>query len=323
LDLPVAPTIVLERPAPCSDAAKAEELLRKALAPSVAPRGAWKVTLRFERSGGELVAQGEIEDEAEAPVAHRALKESTQECSALARAVGVWASLVLDAEVDRAAHQTPPAPLPPPDPAIAMAPPDHDKPPPEAQLFLKHDDGERTIELGVTYFLMGGTGAGAVAGPSLFTVIESGHGWFLRPTLALGRSIQSLTPTNDVYATWGATRFDACGRIPGLYLERRGIQLDVCGGGELGFIHFDAPSSVPASAPGAPPPDRSGRTTPFFALGPSIGFRGELGSDLSAMVRGVAELNVVRESFADSSGSSVDPGLFIGRLEVGLSWQLR
>ena len=45
MDIPVAPTIVLERPAPCSDADKAEEWLRRVLAPSEAPEPAWTVTV--------------------------------------------------------------------------------------------------------------------------------------------------------------------------------------------------------------------------------------------------------------------------------------
>ncbi len=326
MDLPVPPAIVLERPAPCTDSGKAEELLGRALAPSNAPGPGWTVTVRFERDGRRLRADGEISDGAAAPVAHRELEESTSECSALARAMGVWASLVLDDEVERSKQLVPPAPpaAAPADTAPrgwpAPAPPE--KPYPEAALFLKHPEAERTIELGVSSFLMGGTGSGVVAGPSLFAVLESGHGWFLRPAIAVGRSIESLTPTSDVYATWGTTRFDACGRMPGFYLERRGMQFDVCGGGELGFLHFDSPS-IPPSTSGASPQPVSGRTIPVFAVGPSFGLRGELGSDLSALVRGVAEVNVIRESFSDGAGTNVDPSLFVGRVEVGMSWRLR
>lgn len=326
LDAAEAPQIVLEQPAPCSDGAKAEAMLRRALAPSVAPRVGWMVTVRMARSGGHLTAEGEITDEAEALVAHRAIKQDTHECAALARAVGVWASLVLDAEVERAAAAPPPpppAPAPVPGTETWPAPVVHEKHAPEAPLFLNHGlSTDRTVEIGVTSFLMGGTGSGMVAGPSLFSVLEAGRGWFLRPMLAVGRTIEELKPSSDVYATWGAARFDACGRIPGYYLERRGIQLDMCGGAELGFLLVDAPSSVPAAAQ-APPQNGTGRTVPLFAVGPSLGLRGELGGDLSAMVRGVAEVNVIRESFTDSTGTTVDPRLFVGRAEVGLSWRLR
>jgi hypothetical protein len=321
LDLAEAPQIVLEQPAPCPDSEKALELLRRALAPSVAPRKGWTLTARFSKNGGTLAVEGELTDDADAPVAHRVLAQQAHECSSLARAIGVWGSLVLDAEVERAAAARPPPTIPS---AAWPAPAQKEKPAPEQALFLAHAEGHRAIELGATMFMMGGTGSGAVAGPSLFSMFEIGHGWFLRPALVLGRTIQELTPSSDVYATFGATRLDACGRIPGLYLEKHGIQLDVCGGMELGFIHFDSPSTAPQQPPEQQRLDaESGRTLPFLAVGPSVALRGELGGDLSAMVRGVAELNLIRDSFFDSTGASVDPSVFVGRAELGLSWRLR
>jgi hypothetical protein len=125
----------------------------------------------------------------------------------------------------------------------------------------------------------------------------------------------------DVYATVGMTHFDACRRIPGNYLERRGIQLDLCGGSDLGFVSIDAPSlpeSTDKKAPGL-----TGRTLPLFALGPGISLRGELGSDLSAELRGYAGWNVVRQSFVDASGTEVEPSMFVARGELGLTWRLK
>jgi len=190
---------------------------------------------------------------------------------------------------------------------------------PDAELFLSHSEEQRTFEIGIATHLLAGTGVGAIAGASVFTVSEVGDGWFLRPSLAIGRTMTELVPSSDVYATLGAGRFDACKRLPGNYLERRGMQLDMCGGADLGFMHFDAPT--PAS--GATSPAGQGRTTPFFAIGPSLALRGELGSDLAVSVRGMAELNVIRESFVDGAGSNVDPSIVIGRAEVGVSWRLR
>jgi hypothetical protein len=164
---------------------------------------------------------------------------------------------------------------------------------------------------------MGGTGAGAVAGPAIFAVMETGRGWFLRPQIAIGRTLQELAASGDVYGTWGATHFDACKRMPGNYLEQRGIQLDLCGGSDLGFLKFDEKSDVPG-----PKPIASGRTLPFFAVGPSVGLRGELGSELSASIRGVVEVNLIRETFIDDP-FRVEPALFVGRTEVTLSWALR
>jgi hypothetical protein len=58
----------------------------------------------------------------------------------------------------------------------------------------------------------------------------------------------------------------------------------------------------------------------LFALGPSVDLRGELGSELSVLVRGVAEWNVLRSPAANAT---VNPALLIGRTEVGLTWRLR
>ena len=61
-------------------------------------------------------------------------------------------------------------------------------------------------------------------------------------------------------------------------------------------------------------------TLGLFAVGPSIDLRGELGNELSVLVRGVAELNILSNSAANGT---VSPALLIARTEVGLSWRLR
>jgi hypothetical protein len=179
------------------------------------------------------------------------------------------------------------------------APVINEKPPPEASTVLAHPEGQRTLELGVTSLLMGGLGTAMVTGPSAFAVVEVGSGWFLRPTVAYARTLDDAGAGGS--ASWGAARFDACARVPGLYHEHRGIQLDLCGGAEGGFLQG------------------SGWSLPFAAIGPSMGLRGELAGDLSAMVRGVAEVNLLRAATADG----VQEGIFSGRAEVGLSWRIR
>jgi hypothetical protein len=177
------------------------------------------------------------------------------------------------------------------------------------------------VESGASMFIMGGTGTGALAGPSLFAFLEVGHGVFLRPMLAVGRTIEALKPSTDVYGTLGIARFDACFRLPGLYLDRRGIQLDACGGTDIGFLHFDAMSANQYASQDA---TTDARTIPFFAIGPSLGLRGDLASDLAVELRGVAGLNVIRLNFNDSNGHIfVDPPLFGARGELGLSWRWR
>jgi hypothetical protein len=58
-------------------------------------------------------------------------------------------------------------------------------------------------------------------------------------------------------------------------------------------------------------------------LGPSLNLRGELGSRLSAVLRVVAGINIVRQSFVDLSGAREDPPLAGGRLELAFSWDVR
>jgi hypothetical protein len=116
------------------------------------------------------------------------------------------------------------------------------------------------------------------------------------------------------YGTLGTSRFDACKRVPGNYLERRGLQLDLCAGPELGFLHIDPYG--PHTATGAPP---SAQTLPLIAIGPSVDFRGELGSALSVLIRGVLDVNMP----ASTPDNQVSESVLIARAEVGLSWRLR
>ncbi len=310
LDVPEPPKIVFEQPAQanCSDAARAEEAFRAALAPSTAPGPAWIVTMRVSRDAGELHASGEITDRAGAPVAHRTIDRRGSECAGLARAIGVWASLVLDAEVQRALEQAPvPAPPPPPPPQAGWPEPAPapEKPSPESQLFLAHPKEERNVEVGVSSLAMGGTSNGMIAGGSLFEVSEVGAAWI---PATLDRDGQPRSPQTAGAVTLGAGRFDACKRIPGNYLDQRGLQLDLCAGPEIGFLYV---SSLTSGAPA--------QTLPFVGIGPSIDFRGELGSALSVVVRGVADL-VLPETTTDGA---ISESPLVARAEVGLSWRLR
>ena len=281
MDAAEPPRIVFESPAACRESDHAESLLRRTLAPARAPGHGWVVTLRVERSTGKsLRAEGEISDGSGAPVAHRTLGAATGDCGGLARAVGVWASLVLDEEVRRTAivatsaqpdsravdgasggasaapasgvgsatsrEDGPGEGASPGGDGTAVdaasgepkslwpspAPPD--KPSPEHDWYLHHDT-DRTLEAGAGVFLMTGTGGGALAGPNVFLVVEAGHGLFLRPSLALGQSLTSLPPSDVSSSMWSAARFDTCLRLPGLYTKQHGMQLDLCGGGDIGF----------------------------------------------------------------------------------------
>jgi len=326
LDSTRPPQVVVEQVALCRDPLATGDELRAALAPAAAPDGAWVVRARFERSGGQLTVHGDVVNAAGVAVASRALSGSGNACASLARGLGVWASLVLDAEVDRA--RTAPAASPPDDP-LAGPPasrsttlwptsPPPDPRPPESDLFLSHSKDKRTVELGLDAFVMGGTGSGAVIGPSVYGIFEASHAFFLRPALLVGHSVGDLSPSGQAPATFLGSRFDACARLPGLYLDQRGLQLDLCGGAEVGFSQIDG-GVVAAGPPGSSP----SQTMPFFALGPSFGLRGELGSSLSAVVRGVTDISFLREDVYLASGGEVTPPLFAWRAEVGLSWSVR
>ncbi len=99
LDATEPPRIVFEAPAACRDGEGAGQALRTGLAGARAPSSGWTLTLRVDAAGTHLRATSELSDASGAPVAHRELSEATSDCSGLARAVGVWAGLVLDAEI--------------------------------------------------------------------------------------------------------------------------------------------------------------------------------------------------------------------------------
>jgi len=320
------PQVILEDAVPCRDAADVQAQLDAALLAALAPRPAWKVRARFERTGARVVAHGAVVDADGITVADRTLSAHGVDCASLARGLGVWASLVLDAEVDRAKPPPPSAavddPLAAPpaarSPSLWSATDPEEKRPVEADLFLKHSSGERTVELGVDSFVMGGTGGGTVLGPSLYGVFEAQHGFFLRPALLVGHSIGGLSPTAEAAGTFLASRFDACARLPGMYLEHRGMQFDLCAGADIGFSRID--SNVALNSPGQTSPSR---TLPFVGVGPSFGLRGELGNNLSATIRGVTEWSFLRDDVTLANGASVGSDPFVGRAEVGLSWSLR
>jgi hypothetical protein len=323
VDAAEPPQIVFESPARCPDGHRAQGLLEQSLARARAPGAGWAVTMRVDAMGpGVLHAEGEIKDDHGAPVGHRVLERKASDCSGLARAIGVWATLVLDAEihrprnVSRAEEPSPPeadsaaklggadatagtlrAASTGPDTQTTPAwpvPSADDKLDADRESAARRDEG-RTIEIGAGAFLMSGTGGGLASGVTPFMLIEVDKGVFLRPALVFAQSLPSSGPDVSLVAT----RNDGCWRVTGLYTSRNGMQLDLCGGFDLGFV-------------------RATKTMPYLGIGPSLDLRGELGGNLAVLLRGLVDVNALQ-----GQGDSLDNPLWAGRVELALSWRLR
>jgi hypothetical protein len=301
------PHIIVEGPERCADAASVGDLLRQALAHAKAPGPAWVVTMHIAHLQGSahgLSAQGDITDGVGVNVAHRFLWASSPHCGALARALGVWASLVLDAELTRAstlrsrsgeagdapspsAASSPPPPVPgpaaPPIEAVDGPAPEHDTAP------MRED--RAGVEMGIAGFVMAETAGRSFAGVSPYVVVDAGHGVFLRPAVAVGNSVPQPGPD----AQWVAGRFDACGRYRGLYANGHGLEFTFCGGSEGGFMHTNGVASGWGGVG-------------YAAVGPSVDLRGELAENVAATLRGVG-------------GADIVPAGWSARFELALSWR--
>jgi hypothetical protein len=317
------PAIVWEGRAVCAHSDHSESLFRRGLSSSMAPGAMWVVNVHLEINRRRTVtAESEITDDDGMTVAHRTLVGA--DCDGLARAAGVWASLVLDSELAHAAagveaKEEPPTQTEPdahpeaPWPAPAL----REEPPAEADVFYEHPESRRDFEAGGAVFLMTGTGGAAVGGASPFLTIESGHGIYLRPSLIFGQSLTSLSPSVDSRANVAAGRLDACVRMPGLYTQHRGIQLDACLGSDVGALVIGGTGKGNSGAPA------NDFATFYASVGPSLELRGELGSSLSATLRGLLGENFFNKGFDDGTGAYVAPMPYTGRVELAFSWGLR
>jgi hypothetical protein len=270
-------------------------MLRLGLANARAPRGAWVVTMRIEPGqGGQpvLSAEGDVTDDEGVNVAHRFLSGSSATCSSLARAIGIWASLVLDAELARALGPSsdPPLepsrpPLPPPrEASVDPLLPNHDvRPPPRVE--------PHGPEIGIGGFMMAQTVGRTYAGVTPYALIDVGHGVFLRPAVAVGESLPQAGPD----AQWLVGRVDACSRLQGLYGQGHGLELTFCGGADAGVTHDNA-------LPGAP-------MRAYFELGPGVDLQGDIVENVSAVLRGVG-------------GAEIVPQGWSGRFEFAVAWRM-
>ena len=337
--------IVVEDRADCSDRDRARAALREALVAASAPahggrrpRGArptrpdaplahWTVTMSVgparasDGPSSSKLAGNSVEavivDDAGTIVAQRTLTDrNARTCVPLARAVGAWASLVLDAEMLRAKDDDGSAPtIPPPTLGGERAPgasavqlSSASRPSRDTATLAEGTEPPirtpRAFEIGTTVYLRNGVMAsGAVSGISPFIAIEFANAWILRPSLAVGRSTQaSPTVVNQL-----AGRADICRRIPGNYIERRGIEADLCAGLEGGVVT----TQTGPSARGA----NAGR----LGVGPSATLRGELGWGVALEVRGLLGANLLLSSLLPDEGQ---PPLLFAAAELGVSVRL-
>jgi hypothetical protein len=283
------PKLVVEGPAPCSASPGVQAMLQQSLARARAPAPGWVVSMRIAAGAHGLGAEGRIADAAGRTVAERSVGGSASDCSALAEALGVWAALVLDAEMKRLEHPAvaaPPAPAPEPDPADATPPPpaeDGSDVPLTAAASREPDSPE--LELGG--FVTAQTSDRPLAGVTPSVVLQAASGVVVRSALLIGASLPGAGPANQ----WAAARADGCARWLGLYAKGHGLEFDLCGGAEAGVVHdFGSPLDF------------------YFALGPSADLGGEFGERVSAVLRGVA-------------GANLTQGGLSGRFEVALSWR--
>ncbi|MBX3218741.1 MAG: hypothetical protein KF850_42440, partial [Labilithrix sp.] len=291
---------VIEASADCSDRVRAEGLLSASLAAARGPRRSsaedarWRLTMSVVAAApGIKAADARIVDDRGRLVAERTVSDRTRSCVALARAVGAWAQIVLDDELvrehdeeafrEREALQRP-APEPGPiQPIKASAPLDT-----PADTGVDGAGGEprsapgRSIEIGTMLFLRNGAAAtGGAFGVSPFVAIAFADTWVLRPSLMYGASTSRVPPdasNSENFSTVGG-RLDVCRRMPGNYIDSRGIEFDACVGGDATHVWSDRASVARGS------------------LGPSAVLRGELGYDFGLEIRSMVGVNLSRAPF--------------------------
>lgn len=316
------PAVVVDAHDVCENLEQAQESLRHALGGSNAPEAGWRLRVFDERRGTHIFVTANLDDAQGNAVAHRVIDAtSADRCDGVISALGVWAGLVLDAEVAKAkAHPKPPAAKTNPA-ANAGATADGStngnadanatgtaRPLIQPTGEVNPDAGapqphKPTLEIGGSATLQNSPLTltdSALVGGGVFMLIEIVRGFFIRPAVMGATSIGAS-------AAYIGGRADACLRVPGNYVEHRGLLLETCAGTEVAA--FDHPTATVGGTPGP------NATDAIFSIGPTIGLRGDLASDLSVEVRGLAGFNIAH------TGDFIE--LLALRAEVGLTWRLR
>ena len=237
-----------------------------------------------------------IVDDVGTIVAQRTLTDrSARTCLPLARAVGAWASLVLDAEMNRARDDDRDG-----SGATSVASFTGSQRPTTTTTTSTVDVGarqgnvvdsapeqaavapKRAVELGTMVYLRNGLmQTGGVAGLSPYLTVELTPSWVLRPALFFGRATERVGATEGdegVVISHVGTRTDFCRRVPGNYIERRGVEADLCAGVEGGIVT----------------PSKGANTAARVATGPSVNMRGELGGGVALEIRALVGANVLQ-----------------------------
>ena len=336
----LAVEVVLESQADCADLERARAALSEALLAARAPahggsrlRGPrptspsaahWTMTMTVApappnvsaRSAGSKSAEAVIVDDAGTIVAQRTLSDrNARSCLPLARAVGAWASLVLDAEMVRAKDDdgtlTTPASADEAAGTVQTRPSlrlVHTTPDPDSAATTTEGanpssaKAEHALEVGsMAYVRNGMLATGGMVGVSPFVAVELANAWVLRPSVAFGRATQGAVGMSHV-----GGRTDLCRRIPGNYTERRGIEADLCAGIEAGVVTSQASQTMRGDSVG-----RAG-------IGPAATLRGELAAGVALEVRGLVGANFIQSALL---GQAEAPLVFASA-ELGVSVRL-
>jgi hypothetical protein len=281
----VEPVIAAE--ADCSDRARAEAALASALSAARGPRRAkngsgdarWMLRMSVAKvAPGIKAADAQIRDDNGHVVAERSVTDKTNgTCVPLVRAVSAWAQMVLDDELGRAQDE-PRALEPEPEPARAGAPRedrpvDADAPTAGVAAPSPPKTGHE-IEIGTMMFLRNGLSPGGAFGVSPFAAFAFGDSWVFRPSAAIGTAL-AWVPSDDMRGSLGG-RLDVCRRVPGNYIDHRGIELDVCVGGDVNYV-WSKNDRVRSS------------------LGPSAILRGGIAAGFALELRTMAGVNLTRD----------------------------
>lgn len=289
----VAVDPAVEMRSECADRAQADAVLARMLEGVRAPRRAsdahWRVTAVVTTAGpGTRAVNAVIRDGRGELVAERTLGDrAAVGCSALVRAVGAWAQVVVDDALAReaedagreeraaakAADEARPVATQAPVGADEGATPLGGARPPSA---------ERALDIGSTVFLRNGAAAnGGMFGVAPFVDVLFASRWVLRGAGMYGTSTSRVPPdqSNSENVSSAGGRLDLCRRMPGNYIDQRGIELDLCMGAD-GVRVWSSRESV-------------WRGT----VGPSAVLRGQMGHDVALELRSLLGMNVHRASF--------------------------